>query len=205
MAGIGDGDSSALAAVRRRLTGARAARFAIARHSLRCGACAWAGAARRPEHGKAANNLDMAGPSARDVFAQCIAEIGRRHGGMLSQSQSRRGLIFHVAAMMAAVIRPLIRAAMGGGERQRGGRGPADRGKGFRKGREPRRGLAAAELAASGLHAEPELDRGGRYRCNDDACCGDRGLQRRGKGERRDQRREDDCDRDQHDLDLGPR
>src|SRR5260370_38530053 len=38
---------------------------------------------------------------------------------------------------------------------------PSDRGEGFGKGREPRRCLAAAELATFRLDAEPELDRGG--------------------------------------------
>src|SRR5229473_2769672 len=59
-------------------------------------------------------------------------------------------------------------ASDGEREQQRRGGGPADRGKSLRKGREPRRGLAAAELAAAGLNAEPELDRGGGGRADDD-------------------------------------
>src|SRR4051812_45760239 len=42
-------------------------------------------------------------------------------------------------------------------EHQRGAGSPADGGERLGKGRKPRRGLAAAELAAPGLHPEPEL------------------------------------------------
>src|SRR5690348_12657050 len=48
------------------------------------------------------------------------------------------------------------------GERCR--RCTADRGEGLGKGRNARGGLAAAELAAPSLHAEPELDGGGGHR-----------------------------------------
>src|SRR6185312_6557335 len=41
------------------------------------------------------------------------------------------------------------------------GGGPADRRQGFREGGDARRGLAATEMAAPGLGAEPELDGGG--------------------------------------------
>ena len=77
------------------------------------------------------------------------------------------------------------RAADHGGDRdrdgERRGRGPADRAEGFRECRQPRRGLAAAELAALGLHAEPELDRARRDGGDDDAERGDDRLRHRGK------------------------
>src|ERR1700733_11308523 len=79
-------------------------------------------------------------------------------------------------------------------EHQRRGRGPADRRKGFREGRNPRRGRAAAELAAPGLYPEPELDRGGADRRNRHAHGGHNGLQRRGECQCRDQRREHEAD-----------
>ncbi len=94
---------------------------------------------------------------------------------------SRRGLIFHVAARMAAVIS----AADDSGDRdrygERCGRGPADRTEGFREGRQPRRGLAAAKLAALGLDAEPELDRSRRDGRDDDAERGDDRLRTEAK------------------------
>src|SRR6266852_1739433 len=75
-------------------------------------------------------------------------------------------------------------------QHQRRCRGPSDRGEGFGEGRKPRRGLAAAELAALSLHAEPELDRGRRTGAGRDADRRDRGLQRCDNGERCDQRYE---------------
>src|SRR5438128_8452007 len=69
-------------------------------------------------------------------------------------------------------------------QRQCGGGGPADGREGFGEGRDARGGLTAAELAALGLHAEPELDGGGRHRRDDHAERGDRGLHGRGKGKR---------------------
>src|SRR5262249_31378149 len=67
-------------------------------------------------------------------------------------------------------------AGQGHGEQKRGGGRPADRGEGLGKGRKGRRGLAAAELAAPGLHPEPELDRRGGGGADDDCTRGDRRL-----------------------------
>ena len=81
--------------------------------------------------------------------------------GRANAGYCRRGLIFQVAARMATVIRPVTIAAIGTASASDRRRRPSDRGKGFGEGRQPRRGLAAAKLAAPRLHPKPELDRGG--------------------------------------------
>src|SRR5205814_2847655 len=70
------------------------------------------------------------------------------------------------------------------------GAGPRDRGERLREGRDPRRGLAAAEVLASRLGAEPKLDqrrRGGR---NGNAASRNQRIVRRGKRHGGDEGRE---------------
>ena len=115
----------------------------------------------------------------------------------------RSGLIFHVAASTAAVISPVTTRRQRPGQRQRRGRGPSDRRKRLREGRKPRRGLAAAELAAPRLHPKPELDRGRRCRGNANAKRRHRRLQRRRKTSATISGAKMTPMHDQHHFDLG--
>ena len=84
-----------------------------------------------------------------------------------------------------------------------GGSSPGDRGKRLREGRDPRRGLPAAEMAAPRLRPEPELDQRSRSGATRRRRCREQRQPRRCQRQRQDERREHQRDAADHRFDLG--
>ena len=104
---------------------------------------------------------------------------------------------------MPSAISAVIAACQCPAAARPNGAGPGDRGERLGEGRDARRGLAAAEMLAPGLRAEPELDqrrRGGRHA---DAGRRDQRVVRRGQRHGDDERREHQRDAAGHRLHLG--